>query len=183
MSCINKSKLNFINHIRMLWEQHSTWTGMTSTSIVFHLPNEEFVVNRLLQNPVDFAKVLCSFYGEKQSSLFGTLLTEHLMLAGDLIKSIMADNKDKVKTIRGRWYENADEISILLSSINPFWCEKSWQEILYNHLDFVENMAICLFVGEYEESISIYDKLEEGALNMADTMSSGIIRQFPRKFR
>lgn len=183
MSCINKSKLDFINHIRMLWEQHSTWTGMASTSIIFHLPNKEFVLNQLLHNPVDFAKVLCTFYGEKTSSIFGTLLTEHLMLAGDLIKAIMIDNSDKVNTIKGRWYENTDEISNLLSSISPLWHEKFWKEMLYNHLGFIENMAVYLFIGDYEKSILTYNKLEQEALKMADTMSSGIIRQFPCKFR
>lgn len=55
--------------------------------------------------------------------------------------------------------------------------------MLYNHLGFVENMAVYLFIGDYEKSILTYNKLEQEALKMADTMSTGIIRQFPRKFR
>ncbi len=55
VDCITMNKLHLNNYVRLLWEQHSTWTGAAITSIVFKLPNEDPVVNRLLRNPQDFA--------------------------------------------------------------------------------------------------------------------------------
>lgn len=182
MGCINGSELYLTNHIRVLWEQHSTWTGFAITSIVFELPNEEAVVNRLLQNPVDFAITLSLFYGDKIASSFAELLTEHLMLAADLIKAIMAGDNFKVQAIEKRWYENGEEIAELLGSINPCWSRSKWQSMFFEHLGFVKAMPVYMIDGDYEASVATYDALEKEALHMADMMSTGIIRQFPRKF-
>lgn len=128
------NKLHLINYVRLLWGQHSTWTAMAITSIVFKLPNEEAVVNRLLENPKDFASFLANFYGEEKASEFDHLLTEHLVLAAELFKAIMAKDKDKAKEIRDKWYKNAEEISIFLSEINPFWSREVWEEMFFDHL-------------------------------------------------
>lgn len=88
MNCINKKELKFIEKILVLWFQHSEWTLMAITSIVFESPNEEVVINRLLRNPEDFYKVLKPFYEENIASRFSNLLTEHLVLAADLVNAL-----------------------------------------------------------------------------------------------
>lgn len=40
-----------MNDIRMLWEQHGVWTRSAIYSIALNLPDVDFVVKRLLQNP------------------------------------------------------------------------------------------------------------------------------------
>lgn len=155
---------------------------MAVTSIIFKLPNEEFVVNRLLQNPVDFAIALNPFYGDRVSCNFAELLTEHLMLAAELIKAIMDGDNTKATTIEIRWYENGKEIAALLGCINPFWSREAWTMMFFEHLGFVKDMAMDMINKDYESNIKTYDKLEKGALEMADMISEGIIRQFPCRF-
>lgn len=176
------NKLHLINYVRLLWGQHSTWTAMAITSIVFKLPNEEAVVNRLLENPKDFASFLANFYGEEKASEFEHLLTEHLVLAAELFKAIMAKDKDKAKEIRDKWYKNAEEISIFLSEINPFWSREVWEEMFFDHLRFVEAIGVNLINGIYEKAIEAQDLLELEILEMADIMIEGILKQFPCEF-
>lgn len=85
-NCISKSSVNLMNNFRMLWEQHAAWTRMTIISIVFGLPDEDFVVKRLLRNPLDFAHALRPFYGDMIASRFGQLITEHLTIAALLVE-------------------------------------------------------------------------------------------------
>lgn len=183
MRCINKKELDIMNQFRLLWEQHSAWTRMAITSIVFLLPDEPETVGRLLRNPLDFGRTFEKYYGVEIAFKFTTLLTEHLSLAADLIKAIMAGDNARAAEINKRWYENAIEISELLDSINPFWTFEEWREMYFMHLELVANEALTMLNGDYRESVMIYDELELQALVMADTMSHGIIRQFPRKFR
>ncbi|MEQ8155984.1 MAG: hypothetical protein ABRQ25_14030 [Clostridiaceae bacterium] len=48
-SGITDSELELSNKIRELWEQHTAWTRATIVSLVFSLPDVDFVTNRLLK--------------------------------------------------------------------------------------------------------------------------------------
>jgi hypothetical protein len=79
------------------------------------------------------------------------------------------------------WYANADDIAVYLSGINPYWDEQQWRSMLHAHLALTKAEAEAMLAGDYQGSIQIYDEIERQALAMADTISSGIMKQFPRK--
>ena len=181
MKCISKTELEIINRFRILWNQHSEWTRMAIIAIVFESPNEEETINRLLRNPKDFATTLRVFYGERVAKEFSDLLTDHLTIAAQLVKAIMAGDTDEAEELNRRWYQNAEDIAKLLGKVNPCWSRTEWREMLFEHLGFVSEEAITLINGEYEKNILVYDDLELQSLEMADMMSEGIIKQFIKK--
>lgn len=182
MYCINRKELDLMNEMRMLWEQHSAWTRMAIISIVYKLPNEKEVVARLLRNPVDFGNTFRRYYGDFIGNTFRDLLTEHLVLAADLVKAVMAGDNEKAMDLEKRWYENANEIAIFLGAINPFWSVEEWRMMYFEHLRLVTLEATTAINGEHQENVDVYDMLEAQALEMADEMSRGIIMQFPNMF-
>jgi hypothetical protein len=175
---ITKAEVDLMNNIRMLWEQHGAWTRMAITSMVFGLPDEDLVINRLLQNPVDFANALKFFYGDKIASKFGDLLKSHLVIAAQLVKAAKAGDNKSATEAEKMWYENADEIALFLSYINPYWSRESWKAMLYEHLALVKAEAVAMLTKDYAGGIEVYDKIESQSLEMADMMAEGIIRQF-----
>jgi len=179
---ITKSKVDLMNKMRMLWEQHGAWTRMAVTSIALGLPDEELVVNRLLQNPVDFANALKFFYGEKSASKFSDLLKSHLVIAAQLVKAAKAGNNKAAKEAEKKWYENADELATFMNYINPNWSMESWKAMLHEHLSLVKAEAVAMLTKDYAAGIKVYDKIESQVLEMADMMTSGIIKQFSYKF-
>ena len=181
MICITKTELDIILRFRLLWTQHSEWTRMAVNAIVFGLPNEEQTVNRLLRNPVDFGMTFRMFYADSIANRFSELLTEHLVLAADLVKAVMAGNAKQAEAINERWYANVNEISVFLGRINPCWSEKKWRDMLFAHLGFVTDEAMTLINGEYQRNADLYENLEAQSMEMADMMSQGIIDQFLRK--
>lgn len=182
MSCINKKMLDLINEFRLLWEQHGAWTRMSIRAIIYDLPDEDLTIKRLLRNPVDFENALRPYYGNKKAAIFRQLLTEHLTIAADLVNAAKSGNNQLVVEIEDKWYRNADEIAAFLGSINPYWDVMEWRIMFYKHLGYVKNEAVYDLNGNYQLSIDNYDEMEIQILEMADTMSYGIIRQFPRKF-
>ena len=175
--CISQSALNLNNDIRMLWEQHVTWTRMTVISIVQELPDVKPVTNRLLRNPKDSEIVLKPFYGDKIASEFSDLLTKHLVLAAQLVTAAKAGDTTGAENAEKMWYENADKIAAFLGSINPYWSEEIWRSMLYEHLALTKSEAVEMLNKNYEKSIAIYDAVEKQALMMADVMIKGIIKQ------
>lgn len=182
MSCINRKKLQLIQEFQLLWNQHAEWTRMAINAIVLELPNEDEDVNRLLQNPVDFAIALEPYYGPEKSEEFEELLTEHLQLAAQMIKAMMAGNTVEAERIAVLWYENGNMIAGFLGDINPCWSYEKWKEMFFMHLHYVTDLAITMINEQFEENVETYDVFELEALEMGDYMSHGIIKQFPKKF-
>ena len=176
-----KSQVKLMNTLRMLWEQHGAWTRMAIMSLVSDSPDVDLVVARLLRNPVDFGNALKPFYGEKIASRFSDLLKSHLVIAADLVKASKAGDIKAASEAEKAWYENADEIAYLLGKINPYWSEEAWKAMLHEHLRLVKAEAVALLNKNYSAGIDVYDEIEKQALEMADMMSEGIIKQFAFK--
>lgn len=171
-------QLQVMNTLRRLWMEHVLWTRFFLVSTVFGLPDLNDVTKRLLRNPADFAAVLKPYYGVQSAAAFEKLFTEHLQIAAQLVNAAKAGDSAAVQQERRKWYANADEIAAFLASANPFWNRADWQAMLYDHLKMTENEAVQMLTGKYADSITEFDEVQAQALEMADMMAQGIIRQF-----
>lgn len=170
--------INIINTMRKLWEQHGLWTRSFIVSKAMDLPDLQYVTDRLLRNPTDFANVLNPFYGKENSKKFEQLLRDHLLIAAELVENAKKGDTVAANKSRENWYRNADEIAYFFSSINPHWSYPEWRDMMFHHLRLVEEEAALRLNKKYQEDIALYDTIEEQALQMADMMSRGIISQF-----
>lgn len=173
-----KEQFELFELFRALWEQHSTWTRAAIVSLSFDLANQDAVVNRLLQNPTDFMEVLTAFYGEDEATEFEKLLTEHLVLAAQIIQATKVGDSEEAVQAEKMWYANGNEIARFLGRVNPFWSTEQWKLMMKEHLDHVKAEATYMLTGQHEEAVTVYDYLEQQALKMADEMAIGLIRQF-----
>lgn len=175
-SSVNQLQLN--NTLRKLWSDHIFWTRLFINSTVFGTGDLEFVTNRLLQNPVDFAKALSPYYGEQNANEFQKLLTDHLTIAAQLVNAAKDGDTNAVGILEKEWYKNASDIAEFLGRINPFWDTSLWKQMLDEHLKLTENEAVQVLNGEYKQSITTFDMIYNQALKMADEMTRGISKQF-----
>lgn len=175
---LTPKQLQLMNTLRRLWVEHVMWTRFFIVSTAFNLADLEYVTNRLLRNPDDFADVLRPFYGEEKAAKFNKLLTEHLEIGAQLVNAAKAGDTKTADEQRMKWYDNADEIAAFLSGINPYWSNTAWQTMLYDHLQMTENEAGQILTGQYDASISQYDSIQKEALEMGDYMANGMIKQF-----
>lgn len=171
-------QMDLMNQLRKLWAQHVYWTRFFIISTAADLGDLEPVTRRLLQNPGDFAQLFALFYGPQKADRFKNLLTEHLMIAAELVNAAKKQEADQVMDARRRWYRNADEIAQFLATINPYWNEAKWKQMLYSHLEMTEQEAVLRLGGKYQADVELFDAIEREALEMADYMFCGIVRQF-----
>lgn len=163
--------------LRKLWEQHVAWTRMTIISIASDNPDLQPTTARLLRNATDMAMALKPLYGE-DADKFGELIKKHLIIAAELVNAAKAGNSAIAESAEKEWYANADEIAAFLHSINPYISQEAFKNMLYSHLAMTKAEAVARLERKYAEDIAIYDKIEEQALLMADTMADGITKQF-----
>ena len=167
-----------VSDFRKLWEQHVEWTRMAIMGIVHDLPETDLIIQRLLRNPLDFAAAMQPFYGDEVAKNFANLLTEHLMIAAELVRAAKAGNSSEVSDADRRWRQNADEMADFLAGINSEWNEEDWNAMLDEHLDLLSKNVADMLSGDYEESIQGFDDIENQALEMADVMADGVMMQF-----
>lgn len=182
-SCISKQQVRLKSSMRLVWEQHVYWTRMTIISLAFNLPDVDYVTARLLRNATDMGNLLEPFYGHKIAAKFSNLIREHLLIAAELVKAAKAGNQRAVAAIERRWYANGEEIAEFLSKINPFISKTEFQKMFFEHLALTTREAVLILQKDFQSSIAVFDKIEVEALQMADTITAAIVKQFPKKFR
>jgi len=170
--------------MRKLWEDHITWTRLFIVSAVGDLPDRAPTTARLLQNQADIGNAIKGFYGNEAGDKLTALLREHIVTAAELVTAAKSKDTGKIEDAKKRWYANADAIAAFLSGANAKnWPAAEMKKMMHDHLDLTLSEATAQLTGDWAGSIAAYDKIHEQILNMADMLSSGIIRQFPEKFK
>ena len=168
--------------MRDLWTDHVAWTRLFIVSAVAGLPDTEATADRLLRNQADIGAAVAGFYGDEAGEALTAVLRDHILIAADLVAAAKAGDQAAVEESSAAWYANADEISAFLAGANPAWPEATLQEMMKGHLDQTLAEATAQLTGDYAQSVAEYDHIVTHILEMADTLSAGIISQFPDRF-
>jgi hypothetical protein len=175
----------FHDAMRKLWEDHITWTRLVIVGVLGDLPaaDVDASVQRLLQNQVDIGNAIKPFYGEEAGGQLTALLTDHILIAAEILQAAEDNDTAVLNDAIARWYENADDIAEFLNAANPEnWPLEEMRAMMREHLDLTLKEAVSYLEGNYVASVDFYDLIHLQALEMADMLSEGIIRQFPQKF-
>lgn len=174
----------FHDAMRKLWEDHITWTRLVIVSIANDLPDSGPTVQRLLQNQEDIGDAIKPFYGDAAGEQLSALLRDHILIAAEILQAAKSGDTAALNNAIERWYANADDIAAFLNAANPDnWPLEEMQSMMREHLDLTLQEAVAYLNGNHTASIAAYDQIHLQALEMADMLSEGIIRQFPKKFK
>lgn len=180
----NAKELAFHDAMRKLWEEHVLWTRLFIVSDVFNNPDLTATTTRLLANQTDIGNAVKSFYGTASGDHLTSLLKVHILLAAKILGDAKAGNANGLKHAERAWYANANEIAGFLHRLNPaHWPLAALRAMMRTHLNLTLAEAVEELKGEYIQSVAEFDAVENEILGMADTLSNGIIAQFPEKFR
>jgi len=167
-----------------LWEDHITWTRLYIVSTAADLPDRDLVGQRLLRNQVDIGNAIKPYYGNEAGEQLTALLTDHILIAVEVLNAAKAGDTAAFEDARARWYANGDDIAAFLSAANPKnWPLADMRAEMRMHLDLTLQEASHRLQGNYAADIQDYDLVHEHILGFADLLSTGIIRQFPTRFR
>jgi hypothetical protein len=171
---------------RKLWEDHITWTRcfiVSAGTLPEDLPDRQPTTERLLQNQVDLGDVIRTFYGDQAGDDVTALLTEHIVLAARIVDAAKAGDAAAQQDALDAWYDNADDIAAYLHRLNPRnWSVRTLRSLLTTHLDLTLQEAVHRLEGQYAADVGDYDQVHNQILQLADTLSDGIVAQFPDRF-
>jgi hypothetical protein len=181
---VTAAELELRSEMRRLWEDHVTWTRLGVISLTTDSPDTQATVARLLRNQADIGNALEPFYGEAAGDAVTAELRRHILIAADLIAAARAGDEAATADAKARWEANAHDIASALHSLNPrFWKTDAVEEMLGEHLRLTTDEVVARLTGDWEADVAAYDAIHVHALGMADTLSEGLLKQFPRRFR
>lgn len=179
---MNQKQVTFAHEMRSLWAEHVGWTREYIVAFAAGLPETQDVAERLLKNQEDIGNSIKPYYGEEAGNRLTALLKDHVMIAVDLLKAVKAGDEEMANNADMRWKENAREISSFFHSLNSEWDESMINSMLNEHLKLTSEEAVAQLEGNWKESIGKFDQIFDQAMQMSDSFSHGIIKQFPDKF-
>ena len=183
-ACYSQAKVAIHADMRKLWMDHTLWTSHYITSALAGLEDQKSVLDRLLQNQVDIGNAVKPYYGERAGNELTRLLKEHILIAGSLIDAAKNGNQAQFKKYNDKWYKNADDIALFLSKLNPkFWPKNDVKKLMDMHLKLTTDQVTARLKKDWKGWITAYDKGENHIIILADTLSEGLIGQFPQKFK
>ena len=180
----NQRQAAFHDAMRKLWEDHVTWTRLTIISFAHELPDLPASEARLLRNQTDIGHAIKPYYGRAAGNRLTALLKEHIAGAVALLQAAKAGDQDLIEQRTAEWHANGNRIADFLHEANPRnWSRKAMRRMMRRHLDQTISEAVNRLQGNYAADVRDYDRIHRHILVMADTLSSGIIKQFPRRFQ
>jgi hypothetical protein len=181
---ITPRQVAFHDEMRVLWTDHVVWTRLAIVTFAASTAGFDTTAARLLQNQVDIGDAFKPFYGETTGNQLTALLREHILIAVQILQAAKAGDAGALEAARVRWYANADDIARLLAAINlRSWPFDTVRVAMRTHLDQTLTEATHELGGDYQASVADYEEIQQHILFMADLLSSGIVRQFPDRFR
>jgi hypothetical protein len=176
-------QLAFHDAMRKLWEDHITWTRLAIVSFAGGLPDLQATEARLLANQVDIGNAIKPYYGRTAGNRLTALLKEHILGAVALLQAAKSGDQAQIATASTAWYANANQIADFLHAANPHgWPKTTMRAMMKTHLDQTLAEAQHRLQGDFAADVRDYDAVHRHILEMADELSDGIMRQFPKRF-
>ncbi len=168
--------------MRRLWMDHTVYTRLYITSAFADLPDASTVAGRLLRNQDDIGNAIVPYYGKEAGNKLTELLKQHIVIATEVVAAAKSGDQKKFAESDKKWIANADDIATFLSSANPNWPKNDAADLLHLHLQLIREFATARLSKNYAEDIRKLDEYFTEGMLIADTLSEGVIKQFPDKF-
>ena len=181
-SWMSVNQVNLLTSMNLVWIEHVLWTRLFLISVAESLGDLEPTKDRLLENPKAVADVFRKYYGNGIANTIQNLITEHLLIGGDLIVALKNNNQKLAQELNTKWYKNADEIARAFSNINPFYPYEEVRQMFYTHLQLTTDEVTARLKKDYAADIKAYDTVQREILRMSRFFVNGIVRQFPNLF-
>lgn len=168
--------------MRRLWADHVIWTREYIVAAIGDAPDAQAAAGRLLKNQEDIGNAVVPFYGEAAGSGLTDLLKQHILIAVELVEAAKSGDQAKFQEQDAAWDKNARDIAAFLSGANPHWPESDVYDLLNLHLSLTKREAVARLEKNWDNDVAAFDEIFTEILTVADTLSDGLVKQFPEKF-
>jgi hypothetical protein len=181
-AAVSSNALALRESMRELWADHVIWTRGYIVAAIADDPSASSALDRLMKNQEDLGNAIVPFYGAPAGAQLTQLLKDHIRIAGEVVAAAKASDDPKLRDANRRWHQNAEEIATFLSNANSNWKYADLLHMLNEHLALTTQEATARLKRNWREDVATFDRVFDQAMEMADALSNGLIRQFASRF-
>jgi hypothetical protein len=171
-------QVNLNNRLRRLWSQLAMWRRDYLVSLASGYGDLQLIEDKLYHVTQDFGNVFETFFGVVFANRMEYYFTVQASILNEIANAINMGNQEAADTATRRLYENVDDMSTYLASINPYWNEVNLRSLFYEYYRETVLEIINILAGNQEEAIRIYQTLEDYVLEIADYLTRGFVEFF-----
>ena len=168
--------------LHRLWTDHGFWTREYVVAAIAGGPDAAAAADRLLKNQEEIGNALVPLYGADAGAGLTNLLKQHIMIAVDLVAAAIAGDQERFAAEDRKWDRNAVDIAEFLGGANPNWDKRDLHDLTAQHLELTRKEVVARLTGEWARDVTAFDDIMTELLTLADTLSAGIIKQFPDRY-
>jgi hypothetical protein len=173
--CFTYEQLNILTNFQRLFIQLTVLMRAAITGWIFQNPNFNAIAQNLMSIPKDFGDALQVFYGPEVASHFSNLLTNFISNIFTILEGYSTNNQELINQSVQKWYSDANELSKYLDSVNIFWTEPQWENLLYQYIQSNFAMITSLYTGDYDREQEGFNTTFNLAIIMGNFMAQGLI--------
>jgi hypothetical protein len=180
---ITEKEQELNQYLRKLWAEHAFWTRQYVVAYLNGSTDVNDVTKRLLKNQEQIGRSLGMWYDEKNGAKIGDLLKVQLISFGDMLNGMISKDKNMSVISEKKWHDNTEKLVDFLVEINNKWNRTELAQHFKRYNEMITNMSINRLRKKHGEEIASFDKAYTNAVNdIADSLTKGIVRQFPEQF-
>lgn len=172
--CITESQMSLIFNMRIFWRRLTIWTRIYIISRYLGIGTAEVSFERLYIENLDFGDMLRIHFSRSISDNYSQLLNQFTIGLRELITSQIQGDFDAARQNIDRLLQNADQTAAFLASINPYFNETEWRNLLRTYLQDTIQEANLFASKDYRMDIEYFDRLTALSNTMGDTFAQGL---------
>lgn len=169
--------------LRDEWSRHLFWIRTVVLDNANNdLQSRGFAEKAVAANTRDMAKTFAPFYGDAVSEQFRTLLTKHYDVINAYSEATVAGDKRRQDAAMVELASITDEIATFLSGINPHLPKATIRSLFATNIDHHVAQINKIQNKDYAGEEELWPRMEHHSYVIADTLTAGLAKQFPKKF-
>ncbi len=172
--CITYSQMSLIFNMRLFWRRLTTWTRIYIISRYLGIGTAEVSFERLYLENLDFGDTLRIHFNRSIANRYSQLLNQFSIGLRELISARLEGDFDAVRQNIDRLVQNADQRAAFLASINPYFNEEEWKDLLQTYLQDTMQQANLFAAKDFRTDIEYFDRLMTLSNQMGDVFAQGL---------
>lgn len=172
--CITLSQIRLITNMRIFWRRLTIWTRIYIISRYLGIGTAEVAFERLYLENLDFGDMLRIHFSRSVSDMYSQLLNQFSIGLRELITALLQEDINTARQILDQLLQNADQRAAFLASINPYFDEAEWRNLLVTYLQDTVQEANLFAAQDYRMDIEYFDRLMDLSNTMGDVFAQSL---------
>ena len=165
---------------RRIFADYLNWQRIFAIETLTGAPDVNKAQIRLQKSQDDINGIFKTYYGDGTGTQVSDLFNQYIGLMTDYLNAAKSHG-DKTM-ILGKIHDKINDIAGLLSMVNMNWTSNDLSTMLKGYSDSFLSEVDLQDRSMGSVDANIFDTTFSESMQMADTFSSGIIKQYPGKF-